>query len=89
MEIAVDTAVITFNSGMAALTPLFSELGFHCTSTTSSFLRSKDDARIWTSEYKEKELVKKRRRAMQLDRVVAEEAHVEAEGGPSYGPGQF
>lgn len=41
------------------------------------------------SVYKEKELVKKCRRAMRLDRVVAEEAYLEAEGGPSYGSGLF
>ena len=89
VEIAVNLAVITFNSGMIALTPLLYELGYHYGSTTSSFLTSKDNSRIWLSVYKDKELVKKRRRAMRLDRVVTEEAYIEAEGGPSYGSGLF
>lgn len=89
VETAVNFAVITFNSGMKALLPLFDQLGYHYGPSTSSFLKNKDVARLWTAEYKDKELVKKRRRAMRLDRVIAEEENVEAEGGPSYASGQF
>ena len=69
VEIAVSLAVITFISGQEALKGLFDRLGYRYTPTLAQFLRSKDDVRIWMAEHREKELVKKRRQQMRLDRV--------------------
>ena len=80
VEIATNLAVITVNSGQGALKGLLQRLNFHCGSTTLTFLHNKDDFRIWQTEYKGKELVKKRRHQMHLDRVIMEEDHAKAEG---------
>ena len=79
VEIASNLAVITFNSGQGALKGLLQRLNFHCGSTTLTFLHNKDDFRIWQAEYKGKELVKKRRYQMHLDRVITEDGHARAE----------
>ena len=81
IEIAVSLAVVTFNSGQEALNGLFAQLGYRYTPTVAQFLRSKDDMRIWiVQEYGAKELEKKRRQQMRLDRVSLEEQQKEAEG---------
>lgn len=89
VKIAVDFAVITFNSGQGALRGLLRRLGYNESPTLMKFLDSKDELRAWQAEYKGKELIKKRRRQMRLDRVAVEEANTAAEGGPSYVPGGF
>ena len=80
VEIAANLAVITFNSGKEALKPVLERLHLHCGSLTESFLHGSDEVRIWQAEYRGKELVKKRRRQMRLDRVILEEEQVAAEG---------
>ena len=69
VETCVSLAVITFNSGMGSLRPLFGRLGMGCGPTTATFLDSKDDGRIWRAEYVDQEMVRKRQQAMRLDRV--------------------
>lgn len=88
VALAVDLAVIAFNSGQGALKGLLDRLGYHYGPTTLSFLQKKDDHRIWLAEYKGKELVKKRRRQMRLDQVMTEEEQASAEG-TSYEAGAF
>ena len=88
VEIAVDLAVITFNSGQGALRGLLQRLNFKLSPTILKFLDSKDDTRVWEAQHKGKELVKKRRRQMRLDRVSLHENLVAAEG-PTYGAGEF
>ena len=83
VQIAVDLAVITFNSGQGALRGLLQRLKFYCGPSTVKFLAGTDDVRVWMAEYKGKELVKKRRQQMRLDRVILEE---EQDGG-DYDPG--
>ena len=68
VSIAVDLAVITFESGKVSLRSLFDHLGLSCRSLTSNFFQSQDDNRVWLAEWKSSELVKKRRQAMRLDR---------------------
>ena len=69
VETCVSLAVITFNSGMGALRPLFGRLGMECCPTTTTFLDSKDAGRIWRAEYADQEMARKRRQAMGMDRV--------------------
>ena len=88
MEIAVDLAVITFNSGHQAWKGLLQRLYYELGPTLEVFLRSKDELRVWMAEYKQAELVKKRRRQMRLDRVMLDEEQVAAEG-VTYSPGAF
>lgn len=88
VNIAVSLAVITFNSGHGELKGLFEQLSYRCTSTMEHFFKSKDDTRIWMANYREKELVKKRRQQMRLDRVSLQENQEEAEG-KTYGAGEF
>ena len=85
VQIAVDLAVITFNSGQGALRGLLQRLKFYCGPSTVKFLAGTDDVRVWMAEYKGKELVKKRRQQMRLDRVILEE---EQDGG-DYDPGGY
>ena len=66
MEIATYLAVITFNSGKEALQNVLEELHLPCGSTTQSYFQEQDKERIWHADHKGKELVKKRRRQMQL-----------------------
>lgn len=82
VEIAVDLAVITFNSGQGALKGLLQRLKYGLGPT---LVNSKDDTRIWEADYKGRELVKKRRQ-MRLDSVSIHEQQVSAEG-PTYIPG--
>ena len=70
VEIAANFAVITFNSGKKALKPVLERLHLHCGSLTESLLHGSDEVRIWQAEYGGKELVKKRRGQMRLDRVI-------------------
>ena len=84
----MNLAVITLNSGMGALRPLFERLGMECGPTTATFLDSKDDGRIWRAEYTGHELLRKRRQAMRLDRVHTDGVQQAAEG-VTYGAGQF
>ena len=88
VEMCVDLAVITFNSGMGALRGVLKRLNYHCGPTTSRFLDKVDDNRIWMASYKGKELVKKRRRQMRLDRVTIEEEQAQTEG-VTYSAGAF
>lgn len=88
VEIAVSLAVITFNSGQESLKGLFQRLGYKYTPTLAHFLRSKDETRIWMANYRGRELVKKRRQQMRLDRVHLEEEMKEAEG-TTYSSGAF
>lgn len=88
VEIAANLAVITFNSGRGALKDVMKRLHIHCGPTTEAFLCSSDDVRVWQAEYKGKELVKKRRRQMRIDRVMTEEEQLRA-GGVQYEPGGF
>ena len=82
VSIAVDLAVMTFNSGKVSLRSLFDRLGLSYGSLTSNFFQSQDDNRVWLAEWKSSDLVKKRRQAMMLDRVALEERLVEEEGVP-------
>ena len=82
VSIAVDLAVMTFNSGKVSLRSLFDRLGLSCGSLTSNFFQSQDDNHVWLAEWKSRDLVKKRRQAMRLDRVALEERLVEEEGVP-------
>ena len=88
VEIAVSLAVITFNSGQEALKGLFARLSYMYTPTVAHFLKSKDDTRIWMAEYREKELVRKRRQQMRLNRVSLQQEQKEAEG-VTYNPGDL
>ena len=87
VEIAVNLAVINFNSGQESLTGLFQRLDLSCGPTTMKYLHSKDEDRVWIADYKARELVKKRRK-IRLDRVVIEEEQAEAEW-VMYSPGGF
>ena len=87
VEIAVDLAVVTFNSGQGALRTLLQRLNFHCGPTVMKYLDSIDDTRIWMAEFKGKELVK-RRHQMRLDRVALDE-EIRAAEGPTYEAGRF
>ena len=80
VEIATHLAVITFNSGKEAFQTVLEELRLPCGSTTLSYLQELDKERIWQAEHKGKELVKKRQRQVQLDRVTTEEEQLAAEG---------
>ena len=82
VSIAVDLAVMTFNSGKVSLRSLFDRLGLSCGSLTSNFFQSQDDNHVWLAEWKSRDLVKKRRQAMRLDRFALEERLVEEEGVP-------
>lgn len=88
MEIAVNMTVITFNSGHRAWKGLLEQLNYCLVPTLMTFLDSRDKFRVWMSEYKQQELVKKRRRQMRLDRVMLEEEHISAEG-VTYSSGVF
>ena len=44
--------------------------------TLLKFLNSNDELSVWMAEYKQKELVKKCRRQMRLDRVILEGARL-------------
>ena len=74
--------MITFNSGHGAW------LKYGLGPTLLKFLDSKDKLRLWMAEYKQKELVKKHRRQMQLDSMILDEEHVSAEG-ITYSSGAF
>lgn len=80
VEIASNMAVLTFNSGLGALKDVLKQLHMPCGLMTETYLKTTDDYRIWQAEYKGRELVKKRRRQMRLDRVVTEQEQLEAEG---------
>lgn len=82
VSIAVDLAVMTFNSGKVSLQSLLDRLGLGYGPLTSNFFQSQDDNRVWLAEWKSSDLVKKRRQAMRLDRVELEERLVEEEGVP-------
>ena len=73
VSIAVDLAVMTFNSGKVSLRSLFDHLGLSCGSLTSNFFLSQDDNRVWLTEWKCSNLVKKRRQPLRLDRVAQAE----------------
>ena len=64
----MNLAVITFNSGMGAVRPLFGRLGMEYGPTTETFLDSKDDGRIKKAEYVGYKLVRKQRQVTRLDR---------------------
>ena len=82
VSIAVDLAVMTFNSGKVSLRSLFDSLGLSYRSLTANFFQSQDDNCVWLAEWKSSDLVKKKRQAMRLDRVALEERLVEEEGVP-------
>ena len=62
VEIAVDMAVIASNSDHEAWRGLLEQLKYGLGPTLLKFLDSKDELWVWMAEYKQKELVKKRRR---------------------------
>jgi hypothetical protein len=80
VEIAAYMAVLTFNSGHGALKDVLELLRIPYGPTVEAYLKSTDDTRIWQAQYKGRELVKKRRRQMRLDRVTTEQEQLEAEG---------
>ena len=88
VEIATNLAVLTFNSGKGALKSVLQFLCLPVSPTTEAYFTSSDDTRIWQAEYKGRELVKKRRRQMRLDRVTTEQEQLEEEG-VQYDPGGF
>ena len=88
VEIAVHMAEVTFSSGHGAWKGLLERLKYGLGSTLLKFLDSKDELRVWIAEYKQKELVRKCRRQMWLDRVILDEEHVSAEG-VTYSSGDF
>ena len=88
VETCVSLAVITVNSGMGALRPLFGRLRMECGPTTATFLDSKDDSKICRAGYADQEMVRKRRQAMRLNRVHVVEVQQAVEG-VTYEAGQF
>ena len=88
VELAANLAVLAFNSGRESLKQVLERLQLPCGPSTEAYLQAVDSLRVWSAEYKEEELVKKRRQQMRLDRVVTEEEQVAAEG-VQYGPGLF
>ena len=77
VEIATNLAVITFNSGEGAIAMTQLPLWVNYINLPSQQGRLQDLA---SREYKGKELVKKRRHQMHLDRVITEEGHARDEG---------
>lgn len=63
VEIAVDLAVVTFNSGHNAWKDLLQKLDYDLGPTLLTFLSSKDETRVWMAEYKQQELIKKKQTA--------------------------
>jgi len=88
VEIAVTMASIVFNEGRFPFARLQEAIGVKVAPYTSLYLQSRDIRRVSGAEYKAPNMVKKRRQALQLDRVTQEEELIEEES-ESYGAGQF
>ena len=80
MEIALNFAVLTFNSGLLALRPLLELLGCNCGPLTRQFLSQHDISRVCLAEHKADQLMKKRRQALQYNIVELEEQSINEEG---------
>ena len=88
MEIVVNLAVISFNSGQVPFTKLQGRLEVIVSPLTRQYLSDKDHQRVSASVMKAEALVKRKRQALHLDRVALEEQQV-AEEGKTYGSGRF
>ena len=86
VEVTTYLAVMSFNSGRHSLKGVLERLHLPHGPSTEAYLRATDDLRVWCAEYKGQELVKKRRRQMQLDRVTTEFLSAE---GLLYAAGSF
>ena len=78
--IAVNLAVITFNSGMKGLSPLLERLDAQPGPLTMQFLSSRDTTRVRKAARKEEEVSKRRRKSLRAQKKSVEEQRVEQEG---------
>ena len=83
MEIVVNLAVISFNSGQVPFTKFQERLEVIVSSPTRQYLSDKDHHRVSASVMKAEAQVKRRWQAQHLDRVAL------AEEGETYGYGRF
>ena len=88
VETAVNMAVMVFNSGMKPFATLLQCMGHECNPSTLQYLSEMDDKRTYQAEAKDQEAVKRRRKAIRIDRVSLMERQV-AEEGVTSGAGAF
>ena len=88
MEIAVNLAVISFNSGQVPFAKLQERLEVMFSPLTRQYLSDKDHHSVSATVMKAEAQVKRRRQAQHLDRVALAEQQV-AEEGEIYGSGRF
>ena len=80
--------VMVLNLGMKPFATLLQLMGHECNPSTLQYLSEMNDKRVYRAEVKDQEAVKRRRRAMRIDRVSLMERQV-AEEGVTYGAGAF
>ena len=83
VKIAVNLAVISFNSGQVPFAKLQERLQVTVSPLTRQHLSDRDHHRVSASVMKAEALVMRRRQALHLDRVAL------AEEGDTYGSGRF
>ena len=76
MEIIVNIAIISFNSGQVPFAKLQERLEVTVSPLTRQYLSDKDYHRVSASVMKAEALVERRRQARHLDRVALEEQQV-------------
>ena len=79
---------MVFNLGMKLFATLLQRMGHECKPSTLQYLSEMNNKRIYRAEVKDQEAVKRRRRAMRIDRLALMEQQV-AEEGVTYGAGAF
>ena len=88
MEIVVNLAVISFNSGQVPFAKFQERLEVTVSPPMRQYLSDKDHHRVSASVMKAEVQVKRRWQAQHLDRVALAEQQV-AEEGETYGSGRF
>ena len=88
LEIAVHSAVISYNDGYSGLLEVLAKCGLKTGFFTEEFARKHDTARVKASDRRSSEPVKRRRKLLHANRKGYQDKHEEVEG-ETYAKGGF